>query len=418
MLNILIGIQKMLRNELNIKFLPESMILQYLRNESCEREKMIVEKLITKEYNYENYLTLRDMLRKGEFDNKLPSEKEYEKFNDLVKKHGLIDSDVDSKNRHIKPLAGQIWTTKAIPQLGAYEFEPVAFPKYVYILTNPQPYQLLDNEGYVHNFKDLYTMLVLPISLDAEFATHKDYIIPAGNDPITLEFMIETWLETNMIVCNLEKYVGELTENQIDELLNVYYASNYLGYDQRIYKKASKGKFHDKDYGDIYEFQRIEEENIQYLYEPVNKLYDYLAIDENITKNILDNVLEPVYALAAGDENVLPPEAQRVFASSIIYSDDLYELKFVVLKYGQLYIRLENKAEIIKGCFGKIIIKDKSVGAELQTSENINLAKAINYVKLNKRLNNRLIEFSFIKENKLYFLKNMDFRDVGYKNEN
>lgn len=411
-------IRKMFRDELNIKFLPESMILRYLRNESSENERFIVEKLMTKDYNHENFLTLKDLLMKKKFKKKLPSKKEYLKFLNLVKMHHAADKGAVSKNKKVEPCAGQIWTTKAIPRLDPYKFEPVVFPKDVYILTDPQPYQLLDEEDYVVDYKELYTMLVLPISLDTEFATHKDYIIPSPNDLIGVEFMIESWLETNMIVCNLEKYVGALSESQLNELLNVYYASNGLEYDKNVFEKAAKGKFHDKDFGDIYEFQKIEEENIGYLYEPVNKLYDYLAIDENITKNILDAVLEPQFALAAGDENVLSPEEQKVYAGSIIYSDDLYEFKFVVLKYGQLYLRLEIKTELQKELLGKIILKDKIEGEELQTIGNIDLAKAVNYVKLNKRLNNRLIELSFFKENKLYFLKNMDFRNVGSKNEN
>lgn len=285
-------INKMLRDELNIKYLSESRILRYLRNESSEEERFIVEKLRSNDINWENYALVKEMYEKGEFWESTPSEKEsdkysekykneYNKFLKLVKKYHKPDPDflVESHrlNDITEPTAGQIWLTKAIPHLAGYEFDPVSIPKYVYILSNPQPYQPLDEQDEVKAYKEYFTMLVLPVSIDTEFATHEDYIIESGNNILSIEFMIETWLETNMLVCNLEKCIGELIPNQIDELLNVYFAANSMDYDKDIYNKAKKGKFHDKDYGDIYEFRRIEEENIQYLFEPVNKLEEFFA---------------------------------------------------------------------------------------------------------------------------------------------
>jgi hypothetical protein len=402
----------MVRDELNIKYLPEYLILRYLRNEASPAERLIVERLKSKDINRENFQLIKDMFDNNEFRISDPKKADYNKFLDLVKKYHSPDPNLFLKIESVKPSVGQIWTTKAIPKLGPYEIEPVVFPKFVYILTPPQPFQLLDEEDYVQSAKDLYTMLVLPISTDTEFATHKDYIIPSGNNLLGTEFMIETWLETNAIVCNLEKYVGRLNELQIDELLNLYYFSNDMEYDETVYQKTLKGIFHDMDYGDIYEFQRLEEENIEYLNEPVNKLHEFLTGEEWNTELISD----PQYAEAAVDENVLSPSQQIIQAEFVLFSDENFELKLVILDEGQLYIRfkslfIEVEDDRLKKQ-GSIILKDKTSGEQLQLFENINLLKAIQYLHISKLLKNRLVEFSFFFDSKLYFLKNVDLRNV------
>jgi len=423
-------ISKMLRDELNIKYLSESRILRYLRNESSEEERFIVEKLRSNDINWENYALVKEMYEKGEFKESDKSAEKYKnnykKFLEFVNKYHKPDPDflveAHKLNDITEPKAGQIWLTKAIPKLAYYEFDPVAFPKYVYILTNPQPYQPLDNQDEVKVYKEYFTMLVLPISIDTEYATHEDYIIESGNNILTVEFMIETWLETNMLVCNLEKCIGGLSPNQIDELLNVYFAANSMDYDKNIYNKAKKGKFHDKDYGDIYEFRRIEEDNIQYLYEPVEKLDAFFFVegwyDELLNQPVSEKLNEPVYAQAAGDENVIPPSQQRVYAELILLADKKFELKLVVLDKGQLYIRLKSNIEKLKVSNNSIVIKDKITNEVLQKIDNIDLLKAIQYLHINKFLRDRLVEFSFFVDDRLYFLKNIDLRNVNRQGEN
>lgn len=405
----------MLRDDLNIKYLSESRILRYLRNESSKDEKYIVEKLLANDINKENFAIVKKMIANNEF--KVPDlsseqfKNNYNKFITLVDKFHKPDIGLVSSHKLLnitEPKAGQIWLTKAIPQLAPYEFEPVSVPKYVYILSNPQPYQPMDEQEEVKAFKEYYTLLVLPISIDTEFATHQDYIIESGNNILTLEFMVETWLETNMLVSNFEKYIGELSPNQIDELLNVYFASNSMEYDENIYNRAKKGKFHDKDYGDIYEFHRIEEENIEYLYQPVEKLEEFFSVEEWNTELIE----EPIFTLAAGDENVMPPSEQKVYEEQIIFINEYYEFKFVVLEKGQLYIRLKVKSVAPETSNGFILIKDKRANKNLQKIESINLQKAIQYLQVNKLFKNLLIEVSFFVNGKLYFLKNLNLSGV------
>lgn len=401
----------MFRDELNIKYLPESMILRYLRNESSEKERYIVDRLKTKNYNLENFLSLESMYKNGELKKQDPSEEEYRKFIDIVKKNIAEDSNpkLTVSNQQVEPRAGQIWSTKAIPQPEVFGFEPVVFPKFVYLLTDPQPFQLLEEHDYVLELKDFYTMIVLPISIDTKFATHKDYLINSLNDLIGIDFMIETWLETNMIVCNLEKYIGTLDDNQINEVLNVYYASNGLEFDQEIYDRANKGRYHDDDHGDINEFQRLEVDNIEYLNEPVNKLYDFLYIDRDIVRNIIELIETPELALAARDDTILSPGEQKVYSESVIFADRDYEVKLVVLEKGQLYFRLKVKTETNEKRLGTIKITNKKTNDELLLIDGINLNKAISYLKVDKQIKNNLVEISFIVDGDLHFIKNIDF---------
>jgi hypothetical protein len=432
---------KMLRDELNIKYLTESMILRYLRNESDAEEKFIVEKLRTNTLNRENYTLIKEMFKDGEFKKSdgisEQYKKDYSKFMELVKKRHKPDpgclSRIEQLKKVTEPKAGQIWLTKAIPRFGNYEFEPVALPKYIYILTNPQPYQPLDNFDSVKSMKEYYSMLVLPISGNTEFATHKDYLFESGNDILNAEFMIETWLETNMLVCNLEKCVGELNGDQIGELLNVYFAGNSMEFDKDIYNRAKKGKFHDKDYGDIYDFQRVEEDNIEYLYEPVNKLDEFFFEIEQgkVIEKIYDLINEPVLAEAAGDENVIPPAQQKVYAELILLDDKNFQIKLVVLEEGQLYVRVKllthqgnsddsivirnadkESYETLHNPKGLLIINDKLSDEELQRIESIDLLKAIHYLHITKLLKGRLIEVAFFVNEKFYSLKNLDFRNT------
>ena len=406
----------MISDDLFVKSLSINMILKYLSNDCDTKEKFIVEKLYSNEINYEKYNKVKGLFEKGKMEYKSPIGDEV--YKDYVKKMGLSEKEISKEQQNIEPGAGQIWSTKPIPKSGNFEIEPVANPKYVYILSNPQAYQLLDNQDYIKDYKEYFTMLVLPISLEVNFATHKDYLISKGNDILGIEFMIESWLETNMIVGNLGKYIGELKDGQIEELLNIYFAANSMDYDNIIYEKANKGIFHNKDYGDIYEFQSIEEENIEYLYEPVNKLYDFLFVEYNEQINrIIESINEPIDALAAGDEKVLSPAQQTVQEEYLLFNDNSFEFKLVVLENKQLYIRLKPIGKQQEGNTIRFIIKDKISAEELQIIEENNL-KRIHYFHVEKLLKNRLIEFSFFINDNLYFIKNVDFRDNDESRKN
>jgi hypothetical protein len=413
----------MIGDELNVKYLSESRILRYLRNESSNEEKIIVEKLRSLDINWENYSLIKEMYAKGEFNKSDESSEKYKndynKFIELVKNHHKPDPDILTEFQRLKnitePKAGQIWLTKAIPLLGGYEFEPVALPKYVYILTNPQPYQALDEQDKVKTIEEYFTIFVLPVSLNTEFATHEDYIINPGNNILSIEFMIETWLETNMIVCNLEKCIGVLNDNQIDELLNVYFASNVMEYDKEIYKRAKRGNFHDKDYGDIYEFQHIEEENVEYLYKPVEKLEEFFTNidDEEIINNIYKLLEDPVEVESASDPNIITPSQQEVYAEFALFSDNNYELKLLVLEQGQLYFRFKIKKEPTENEIFIIYIKNKTDKVEIQKIDKIENIRRPQYLHINKILKDHSVEFIFMVNGIQYFSKY-----INIKNEN
>ena len=124
-------------------------------------------------------------------------------------------------------------------------------------------------------------MLALPVSFETQFALSEDVIF--GGSEYLPEFMIETRLEFNAIVGNLEKYVFSLDEKQIQQMMNVYFKSHEMEYNKKIYNRCTVGEMTRS--GILY--KEIEEKNLDYLRNPVIRLNEYF-------KTVSETVYEPL----------------------------------------------------------------------------------------------------------------------------
>lgn len=418
------GKRKMINEILYAKYLPDDMIYRFLRNESDDEEKNIVNKLKDDRLNKERFWEIvKSIKNQSEAADNKPSGIIYEKMKrflqqSIAKENSYNYSKALKENlppsviKH--PSAGQIWITKRIINLSKYEFA-VATPIIVYLLTNPEYYPF-ENNDMPEDFKRKYTtMIVLPASFLTNYAAQEDYIVQEGDSVLNQEFMIETGLETNMLTNSLDHYLGELSNRQIKELLSVYEKCHNLpDFDAELFNNAKKGKHSNKKYGDEYEFKLIELENIKHLSEPVSKLdkVSMELLEYESPRDIYENYREPTESLAASDQDVKPPSGQNTRAQLVLYSKENFEISLVVKDEGQLYIKLKLLVQQ-EGSNNLIIIKDALTNEELQKIENITLLKLIQYFHINKFLKNRLVTFSFFVNGRLYFQKNVDLRNTA-----
>jgi len=283
----------MIDETLFVDYIPDDMLYRYFNNESDSDERFIVENLKQHELNIERFLVLKKRsMEEGLTMSKLSNEIK-NKMIDYANQYNSAPENSVSKKILKIPAAGQIWTTKRIFTVGNNNFV-IASPMMVYLLTNPEVFPIEDEEN-LGAYNEYKTLRVLVVSLMTSYSTQSDYIIDKGNPILNFPFMIQTSVESNMLVNCLDQYLGELNEQQVEELLSIYEVTNSLpDVDQEIYNRAAKGVYSDDLYGDNFEYKLIESKNIKFLSDPVNQLYQHLAEGK---KNKLEKTLVILYLI-------------------------------------------------------------------------------------------------------------------------
>ncbi len=407
---------------LHSQYLSEDIIIRYFKGESSDQEKKIVENLYSLDINLDNFIEMEKLIKEGEFDFDTNSENDYNKF---IENYKAIPIPSSKNIQKITPLpsAGQIWSTKNIATLPDKEVAFAAMPRYVFIISDPEPFAFFDDEDYVNKFPDCYLIQVIPISLETLFAYDSDYIFHEGNELLSIPFSIETDLKCNMLVRNLERFIGEPSFEQKEEILNVFLYSNNLPYDKDIFNRASKGTRFTGLYGDKYDFKIVERDSLNYLIKPVEMLYDFFTKQKETDKFSdvvtpwFENVREYEYQLAAKDINFPDPLDQSVMALISLYKDDNFDIRLVALNSHRIYLRINNALEDYKKHKAAIFIKDYNSDKPIWSKENYTFTKAIDYLPLEFIFNHSHINIEFKIADKLLFTESLKFNFKG-KSEN
>lgn len=410
---------------LHSQYLTDDMIIRYFKGESSEEETRIIENLYHLDINIDNFLEMETLIKDGAFDEKPNVNQSYNKFMESYTHSPSIEN---SKKPNITPLpkAGQIWSTKRIGSLPNKEVSYASIPRFVYILSGPEPYPLFEdeeNENIIDEYPDCYVLEVLPISLETNFAYDTDYIIPEGNDILSIPFSIGTSYRCNMLVRNLENYVSDLEIDRKEELLNVFFYSTGLPFDQDIFDKANKGTKFSELYGDKYDYRIIEEESTRYLQEPIDQLYDFFEQQVEVNKfgNLIapwfENVSEYEYQLKGKDANFTELPDEKTVASISLYKDDNFDIQLVALNSHRIYLRINNALEDYKKHKAAIFIKDYNSHKPIWSKENYTFTKAIDYLPLEFIFNHSHIKIEFKIAEKLIFTESLKFNFKG-KSEN
>ena len=112
-----------------------------------------------------------------------------------------------------KVTAGQIWSTKSkfeLPDGRRFETEE---PRLIFVFQAD------------YNRAEAYKHVVgFPISVSTEMASIYDCILPKEESNLDFEFMIEVWNETPVLVGQLSRYVGALSEHQTAQVQELYFS--------------------------------------------------------------------------------------------------------------------------------------------------------------------------------------------------
>jgi len=269
------------------KILPRFLIENILYgNDLDDEEKFIYDSLKHYPINENNIEEI-----KNESDQKINkfsfSDKQKRLFTDRVFPNITLDTETPILK------AGQIWSVhRILPKVCNEEkIEPVAETSYLYLLSTPETYIFTAEDKEV----ECKVFLFLPISFAIEYATHKDIIINESMIGVD-KFMVHCSLESSSFTTVLDKYMGTLSEEIIKKLLNMYYFSQGMEWDEELYFNTEKGSL-ELDSGRIkLEYQKIQRENFNYLNEQIK----FLEMDnESIDKNEIEETY--YYSLAADD---------------------------------------------------------------------------------------------------------------------
>lgn len=276
-----------LLEEMKLRELPDHLIDDYLAGRCSAESEKLVEALRHLPENYLKFL--------------LAPVAEVEPGPDIgspEEEFGL--SDTYDQTSVTDAAAGQIWSVKNF--LGSdqkLDVLPIAGHQLVFLLTNPNS---LSDGIFAPDEPRLYTpdkyVEFLPVSFYTEFANHEDMIFPAENDLLGVEFMIETGITSLCLEKDLDHYYGTISQEDAEKLLNLYFRTNGMEFEQGLIDDTILGNRRDAR-GTVYdEFKEIEFENAQIIAEPVEKLRLRL---EN-TRVI--RIPYPVKVLAAAQEEI------------------------------------------------------------------------------------------------------------------
>lgn len=415
----------MLDNKWN-KILSDDLIEDVLTNRANKEELYIFNKLKDIPLNKEKINKISAYLNqnpktKVDYEEQLDASsiKIYEKITSL--QVNLIEQSEKGKI----PKAGDIWLTKRIPEFpSGYEFEPVSEAKNIFLLTDPIPFVSENSEEDItKSYKECYVVLALPISFDKNFATDEDYIVQETNSVFGISFMIETGLEFNAVTGNLSKFIGRLTEIEQTELMNLYFKTNMMDYDDKYFPKDKIGKHVINENSIEYLYKKIENDNLKYLEEPVGMLDDFFKIDFDFSSvkdeglymrneiNLIGSQIEYKkieYASTEKDENDISLMHHETLFSEI--PKNLPGVQFSITKADDRILCA--KFNSINDDKGKLvlIIKNKKDNSTIYESEfNIPDKGKIEYHQITGKLSNKFVELKLFYNSEVVLKKNLLF---------
>jgi len=310
----------MLNEELLLKNIPLYLFRNFLENKVSYEDRYIMETLIDK---YNNPERLNDFLANLTETDTTKYSRQIEELSTLQRTniHPLLPSHSVSA-QEVRP--GQIWSVNRLHLFLNTNAEPVTKSRFMYILTGPEPWESDDASGSAAPEK-FSTVIALPVSQDVEFATHTDYLCKPDNEQLGIPFMIQTSLETAVPIGLLKKSFGTFDDTQRNEVMELYFASNGMNFNKSIAENAPKGKFFDKDYGDKFDYKRIETANLAFFSDSLMLISNRINTKTSAASKSADRFHQRsnLNAAATGEHS---PDALRVIDSVKVYEDDLLRI--------------------------------------------------------------------------------------------
>lgn len=220
----------------------------------------------------------------------------------------------------VEPAAGQIWSVKKeIEGFDKTSLLPLAASPMIYLLTNPETlfFEDSDTQECIDMYKEYSFVEFLPVSLNVEYATNTSIILDGEASPVGLPVAIETSVCSSITLPNLSKCLGELDQESIDKLLNLYAFSIGADYDVELYENTQTGSDTWDKGSDIAEFLEIQSENASILSETVDSVYNNFVIN---TITLDKPVLELTEAMTGSSVDGTVPS--RMPDSETVICDD------------------------------------------------------------------------------------------------
>ncbi len=384
----------MISEELNNKYLTDEILEDYFLGQATDEEKFIIESLKDIEENRSRFSAGEELYKNI---NLIPLSS--------AKKIKISNLSQIEIHRH-EARAGEIWRVKRIPAapLNDKKILPAATYNFIYLLTSPEAAETGNDSDLSKEYPELFSLSFLPISFDIQFATHKDILFPANNDILGLPFMIMTDIEKNTIVANLDKKIGSLEKEKDNEVLNVYFKTNKMKYDDSVLERTSVGNFTDDDYGDLVDYRPLIDANFDYLEESYLQLNEFFHIDEMVDYS---SIISENISLAASDEssaidyNLAVPKNEK-----IIFEGEFVKAVLQVFEDGVPILKIySDNLDVYKDAFLKISIKELKESIDYK----VDFSKPFNMFMIDKRIKNHSVEFSLTADDMIFFIKFLKF---------
>ncbi|KAB2908122.1 MAG: hypothetical protein F9K26_08520 [Ignavibacteriaceae bacterium] len=256
---------------------------------------------------------------------------------------------------------GQIWSVRT--DLGkdaniGVDVLPLVSSPYIFLLTNPVSLSDTSGETGLRLHKEDRFVEFLPVSLSTEYSDRHDFIVPANNDILGVEFMVETQLLGSCLVSDLAECFGELPEEEEEKVLNLHFFTHGMEYDEELLAKTKTGRENEEKNFFIRDFKEIEFRNLRMIEEPVRALENIIEFSEVVT------IPREGYALAAADRNTniggLVPKTTR-----ILFENDNLSVKINSYENLGYYFNINIASELLATKSSA----DKSTATESLTSK-------------------------------------------------
>ena len=107
---------------------------------------------------------------------------------------------------------GQVWSTHSRLHLSS---------KHHFVTEDPRLIVILDGEG--SRSATLEQVVAAPVSLSISMAAEYDLIVSGDAGPLGFDFLVETWNETPTVKGHLKQFLGKLSDEAIDSLVELYH---------------------------------------------------------------------------------------------------------------------------------------------------------------------------------------------------
>lgn len=366
---------------MNIRYIDDFVIEKYLQGKATVEEVKIIRALKDLDENRDRFNRFLD------------------EYGTLPLYSNLIEEVKANSQSEIR--AGQIWRVKRIPDnIVKKGILPVAQWSYIYLLTSPEPPFIEGDDDFLEYYPEYHTFYFLPISLNIEFATNRDIIFSPNNELLGLPFMIITDCEMMSFSANLDLLMGLVPEAENEKILNMYFKYSGMEYDEVLLKETQTGRFHDLDFGDIYDYRGIVQANFEYLQESIEEFYAFFSLTD-LTEVPIE---APQLLLAADDDKVSHDNSLKVPKNEVLlYQDELIKSVFSILEKGVI---------LIKVFFGEITgVQTAEIrlsiisGGKNTRSYPLNISKSFESIKIDSDLSGKSLEVSLILDKKCVFMK-------------